>query len=717
MFSIDDLCTLTAGYLEPEHVDAVKRAYDFGAEAHHGQVRATGEPYISHPVQVAHILGEMRMDAKTLEAAILHDVIEDTDIASTQLVRSFGKEVAGLVDGVSKLTQISFESRAEAQAENFRKMMLAVSKDIRVILIKLADRLHNMRTLDALSAERKRRIARETLEIYAPIANRLGLQSIRLELEDLGFRALYPMRYRVLASEVRKARGHRKQVIRRIETAVKRRLRQEELEGTVMGREKHLYSLYKKMRMKHLSFSEVLDVYAFRIISDTADSCYRILGAVHGLYKPVPGRFKDYIALPKTNGYQSLHTVLFGPFGGVPIEMQIRTQEMHDVAESGIAAHWLYKGGPSRSNAAQKKARAWIRDLLELQSQAGDSVEFLENVRVDLFPKEVYVFTPAGDIFELPRGATAVDFAYAVHTDVGNTCIAVKIDGRYAPLRSAVATGQTVEVITAPWGRPNANWLDFVTSGKARSGIRNFLKNLRTGEAVELGRRLLTQALAADGVSLDEVSASSNDALLKELGLGDMDKLLEEVGLGKRLAPIIAKRLLSKEHVPDGETHGANRAGHDHPANSSEHPLYIKGSEGMVVNFGRCCHPIPGDPIVGFVSKGRGLVIHTTSCRNITEYSDRRESWVEVAWEPDLDGEFPVEIRVDTANQKGVLATVASVIADTGANIENVTMDNRDGFNASLNFVINVSGRVHLAKVMRRIRNVSQVSRITRTLS
>ncbi|MGI9333495.1 MAG: RelA/SpoT family protein [Gammaproteobacteria bacterium] len=714
MFSIDDLCTLTAGYLEAEQVAAVKRAYDFGAEAHEGQVRATGEPYISHPVQVAHILGEMRMDAKTLEAAILHDVIEDTEIASSQLARSFGKEVAGLVDGVSKLTQISFESRAEAQAENFRKMMLAVSKDIRVILIKLADRLHNMRTLEALSLERKRRIARETLEIYAPIANRLGLQSIRLELEDLGFSALYPMRYRVLAAEVRKARGHRKQVIRRIETAVKRRLRQEELAGKVMGREKHLYSLYKKMRTKHLSFSDVLDVYAFRIITDTADHCYRILGAVHGLYKPVPGRFKDYVALPKTNGYQSLHTVLFGPFGGVPIEMQIRTEEMHAVAESGIAAHWLYKGGQSRSTAAQKRAREWIRDLLELQSQAGDSVEFLENVKVDLFPKEVYVFTPAGDILELPRGATAVDFAYAVHTDVGNTCIAVKIDGRYAPLRSAVATGQTVEVITAPWGRPNANWLDFVTSGKARSGIRNYLKNLRTGEAVELGRRLLTQALAVDGVSLDEVPAPASEALLGELSLDDMDKLLEEVGLGKRLAPIIARRLLPR----DGAGEGAGRDGGSNGAAGGAHnPLYIKGSEGMVVNFGRCCHPIPGDPIVGFVSRGRGLVIHSTACRNITEYSDRRESWVEVAWQPGLEGEFPVEIRVDTANQKGVLATVASVIADAGANIENVTMDNRDGFNASLNFVINVHDRVHLARVMRRIRIVSQVTRITRTLS
>ncbi len=496
MFLISDLCGLADTYLESDQVKEIYRAYLFGAEAHEGQHRASGEPYIHHPIEVARILAEMRLDYETIVAAILHDVIEDTETAKAQIAEAFGDEVANLVDGVSKLTQISFKSKAEFQAENFRKMLLAMARDIRVILVKLADRLHNMRTLAALAPEKRRQIARETLEIYAPIANRLGLNSIRQELEDLGFQALYPMRFRVLAAEVRKARGHRKQVVRKIETAIKRRLRQEGVSGKVLGREKHLYSLYKKMRGKGLSFKEVLDVYAFRIIVDSVDDCYRVLGIMHNLYKPVPGKFKDYIALPKANGYQSLHTVLFGPYRA-PLEVQIRTNDMHGVAESGIAAHWGYKSGKAGSSAAQERARQWIKELLEMQTEAGDSMEFIEHVKVDLFPKDVYVFTPAGDIMELPRGATAVDLAYAVHTDVGNTCIAVKIDGRYAPLRSQLMTGQNVEVVTASWGRPNANWLTFVVTGKARAAIRNYLKNLRSEEAVELGRRLLNQSLAA----------------------------------------------------------------------------------------------------------------------------------------------------------------------------------------------------------------------------
>ncbi|MFT5450265.1 MAG: guanosine-3',5'-bis(diphosphate) 3'-pyrophosphohydrolase, partial [Gammaproteobacteria bacterium] len=465
MFMISDLCSLTDNYLEPDQVKDIYRAYQFGAQAHRGQQRASGEPYISHPVQVARILAEMRLDHQTIVAAILHDVIEDTETIKTQIASEFGEDVAELVDGVSKLDNVSFESRAQAQAEYFRKMLMAMSRDIRVILVKLADRLHNMRTLGHLKPEKSRRIARETLEIYAPIAERLGLNSIRQELEDLGFKALYPNRYRVLAAEVKKARGNRKQAIRKIETALKRRLRQEELVGDVLGREKHLYSLYRKMLEKSLSFAEVLDVNAFRILVDSPDTCYRVLGAVHGLYPPVPGRFKDHIALPKSNGYQSLHTVLFGPFGA-PIEVQIRTQDMHAVAESGIAAHWLYKTGEVGSAAAHKRARAWLTELLEMQKQAGDSVEFLETVKVDLFPKEVYVFTPAGDIMQLPRGATTVDLAYAVHTDVGDKCIAAKVDGRYVPLSAPLVTGQHVEVVTAPWGRPNANWLNFIVTSK-----------------------------------------------------------------------------------------------------------------------------------------------------------------------------------------------------------------------------------------------------------
>ena len=703
MFLISDLCALTATYLESDQVKEIYRAYLFGAQAHEGQHRASGEPYIHHPVAVARILAEMRLDYETIVAAILHDVIEDTDTAKDQIAEEFSAEVADLVDGVSKLTQISFKSKAEFQAENFRKMLLAMARDIRVILVKLADRLHNMRTLSALAAEKRRQIARETLEIYAPIANRLGLNSVRQELEDLGFQALYPTRHRVLAAEVRKARGHRKQVVRKIETAIKRRLRQEGVSGKVVGREKHLYSLYKKMRDKGLSFKEVLDVYAFRITVETADGCYRVLGVMHNLYKPVPGKFKDYIALPKANGYQSLHTVLFGPYRA-PLEVQIRTDDMHGVAESGIAAHWGYKSGKTGSNAAQERARQWIKELLEMQTEAGDSMEFIEHVKVDLFPKDVYVFTPAGDIMELPRGATAVDLAYAVHTDVGNTCIAVKIDGRYAPLRSQLVTGQNVEVVTASWGRPNANWLTFVVTGKARAAIRNYLKNLRSEEAVELGRRLLNQALAPESLTLDNIEKDRIGALLEELNLETLDNLLEEVGLGQRPAALVTRRLV---RVPDEAKSGSE-------SSYNNHPVYIKGSEGMVVSLGKCCHPIPGDPVLGFVSAGRGVVIHTAACRNIAEYADKPDKWVDVEWEPEIDGDFPVEVRVDTANQKGVLATVAAAIAEMGANIENVTMENSESSSATLNLVIGVTDRVHLAHIIRRIRNINEVTRIMR---
>jgi len=703
VFLISDLCGLADTYLESDQVKDIYRAYLFGAEAHEGQHRASGEPYIHHPIEVARILAEMRLDYETIVAAILHDVIEDTETAKGQIAEEFGEEVANLVDGVSKLTQITFKSKAEFQAENFRKMLLAMARDIRVILVKLADRLHNMRTLAALAPEKRRQIARETLEIYAPIANRLGLNSIRQELEDLGFQALYPTRYRVLTAELRKVRGHRKQVVRKIETAIKRRLRQEGVSGQVVGREKHLYSLYKKMRYKGFSFKEVLDVYAFRITVESADDCYRVLGVMHNLYKPVPGKFKDYIALPKANGYQSLHTVLFGPYSA-PLEVQIRTDDMHGVAEAGIAAHWGYKTGKTGSSAAQERARQWIKELLEMQTEAGDSMEFIEHVKVDLFPKDVYVFTPAGDIMELPRGATAVDLAYAVHTDVGNTCIAVKIDGRYAPLRSQLATGQNVEAVTASWGRPNANWLTFVVTGKARAAIRNYLKNLRSEEAVELGRRLLNQALAPESSVLDDVDKEVIGALLSELKLSTLDELLEEVGLGQRPAALVTRRLT---RIP-----GENKS--DAKTKHNNHPLYIKGSEGMVVSLGKCCHPIPGDPVLGFVSTGRGVVIHTAACRNIAEYADKPDKWVEVEWESTIDGDFPVEVRVDTANQKGVLATVAATIADTGANIENVTMDNSEGSHATLNIVIGVTDRVHLAHIIRRIRNINEVTRIMR---
>ncbi|MCH9673114.1 MAG: bifunctional GTP diphosphokinase/guanosine-3',5'-bis pyrophosphate 3'-pyrophosphohydrolase [Gammaproteobacteria bacterium] len=706
---IGDLCDLAESYLEPDQVKEIYRAYLYGAEAHEGQKRASGEPYIYHPLQVARTLTEMRLDHETIVAAILHDVIEDTPTLKEQIAQEFGAGVAELVDGVSKLAKLPLDSKAEAQAQNYQKMLLAMARDIRVILVKLADRLHNMRTLEPLRLEKRRRIARETLDIYAPIANRLGLHNIRLELENLGFQALYPLRYAVLAGEVRRARGHRKQVIKRIETALKRRLRQEELVGEVVGREKHLYSLYLKMRGKRVSFSEVLDVYAFRILVDSVDMCYRVLGCVHNLYKPVPGRFKDYIAIPKANGYQSLHTVLFGPYS-VPIEIQVRTEEMHAVAESGIAAHWAYKSGEAGVSVAQKRANLWLRELLEMQKTAGNSVEFIENVKVDLFPDEVYVFTPAGEIMEFTRGATAVDFAYGVHTDVGNTCVAVKIDRRYAPLRSKLETGQTVEVITAPWAKPNPTWLNFVVTGKARANIRNYLKNLQSNEAIELGRRLLTQALIGESTTIDEVSDEAYSKVLAEIDVAEFDDLLRDIGLGQRLAPLIAKRLstILSDDEPEAQSDETRTETHGAP------PLYIKGTEGMVVSFARCCRPLPGDPIFGFVSSGRGLVIHTQSCANLADLMSRPENCIDVDWEKNVERDFTVEIKVEVTNQKGILATVAAAISELNVNIVNVNIDERDGVFSSLLFTIDVADRTHLARVIRRLRSVPLVSRIVR---
>ncbi len=706
IFRISDLCALLEGYLPPEQVKEVYRAYLFGAEAHDGQQRMSGEPYITHPLAVARILAGMYMDHQSIMAAILHDVIEDTPTAKEQLAGEFGEEVAELVDGVSKITQIKFHSRAEAQAENFRKMILAMVRDIRVVLIKLADRLHNMRTLGVMPPEKRRRIARETLEIYAPIANRLGMNNLRLELEDLGFAAMYPGRHRVLRDAIIKARGNRKEILGKIETAIKRRMRQEELNGEVLGREKHLYSIYLKMRAKQLSLHEVFDMYAFRIIVDKVDTCYRVLGAMHNLYKPVPGKFKDYIAIPKANGYQSLHTVLFGPYG-VPIEIQIRTEDMHKIAESGIAAHWMYKTGDG-GKVTELRAREWLGDLLELQKTAGNSLEFIENVKIDLFPDEVYVFTPQGDIMELPRGATAVDFAYAVHSDVGNTCVAVRVDRRLVPLRTPLYNGQTVEVITAPGAKPNPAWMNFVVTAKARTNIRSYLKRLQHTEAVDLGRRLLDKSLAAGGHALADFSDEDLGPVLAMFNYDQLDDLLMDIGLGKRMAILVARQLVPGE----GEEVGT-------PAveQTPGRPLAIKGTEGLVVSFAKCCHPIPGDPIIGFVSTGRGIVIHAESCKNVGDFRKTPEKWIDVEWEQDVTGEFTAEIRVDVANQRGVLATVAAAISDLDSNIENVTIEERDGMTTSMLFAVSVRDRRHLAEIMRRIRGLTMVMKISRKRS
>lgn len=700
MSGISHLCQQLEAYLEPHQITEVYRAYVFGAESHEGQFRKSGEPYITHPLAVATILAEMRIDYRSLMAAILHDVIEDTGVTKQQLEIEFGNEVAELVDGVSKLTHIHFESKVEAQAANFRKMILAMVKDIRVILIKLADRLHNMRTLGVMRPDKCRRIARETLEIYVPIASRLGMNQLRLDLEDLGFSAYYPNRYKTLKQAVLKARGNRKEIVQRIETAIKGSLEQEEIPCQVLGREKHIYSLYQKMKRNHLNFSEVMDVYAFRIVVDSVDSCYRILGTMHNLYKPVPGKFKDYIAISKTNGYQSLHTILFGPFG-VPIEIQIRTTTMDEVAEAGIAAHWLYKSDNSESG-SQVRAQEWLRELLDIQNSAGDSLEFLENVKIDLFPDEVYVFTPEGEIMELPRRATTVDFAYAVHTAIGDRCVAAKIDRKLVPLSTRLQNGQTVEIITTKSSHPNPVWLDFAVTGKARANIRAALKNLQHDEALILGKRLLNKTLAAFSSSIEQLSEHSIQHYLQEQEYHNLDELLVDIGLGQRVALIAARQLIA-DQMPNSET------------SDSIQPLAIRGTEGMVVTFAKCCHPIPGDPICGHVSVGRGIVIHTESCNNTAEFRNRPEQHLDVQWDSQVEGEFAVDIRVDAANQRGVLAAVAANIALLESNIEKVYTIEHDGTHHSTLYTITVRNRVHLAAIIRKLRTLSNVAKITRT--
>ncbi|MBA1146741.1 bifunctional GTP diphosphokinase/guanosine-3',5'-bis pyrophosphate 3'-pyrophosphohydrolase [Ectothiorhodospiraceae bacterium WFHF3C12] len=699
---VGDLCSLLEHYLEPKQVQKVYQAYQFANAAHEGQRRLSGEPYITHPIAVAKVLAEMRLDYQSIAAAILHDVIEDTPTAKAEITEQFGEDVAELVDGVSKLTQIDFRSKAEAQAENFRKMVLAMSRDIRVILIKLADRLHNMRTIWVMPPHKRRRIARETLEIYAPIAQRLGINSLRVELEDLSFAALYPMRYRVLKDKLRRQRGNRREIVGKVREALQDRLDEAGIKGAVHGREKHLWSVYQKMRSKNNNFHDIFDVYGFRVIVDSVDSCYRVLGLMHSLYKPMPGRIKDYIAIPKANGYQSLHTTLLGP-RRTRIEVQIRTAEMDRVAEAGIAAHWLYKEGEAATNAAHARAREWVRGLLEMQKNAGNSLEFIENVKIDLLPDEIYVFTPSGEIMELPRGATVVDFAYAVHSDIGDSCIAAMVDHRLTPLRTQLETGQTVEIITAPVARPNPAWLDFVVTAKARTAIRHALKRLKGQEAVNLGRRLVEEALEALGLKLETISADRIEEASAALGAENLEKVFEDVGLGQQMPWLVAQRLT-----------GVSQGLEEERLERSPQRLTIRGTEGAVVTFGRCCHPIPGDPIVGFASSGRGVVVHHQDCRNIREYRNHPEKWLDVQWDEGVEGEFPAAIAVDVVNKRGVLADVAATVADMESNIENVSLDEREGMIATIRLVVAVRDRVHLARVIRGLRMLGAVLRITR---
>ncbi|KPQ25885.1 MAG: guanosine polyphosphate pyrophosphohydrolase/synthetase [Halomonas sp. HL-48] len=706
MFTIDDLADRLGGYLPPDEIQQVKRAFYYAEQAHDGQRRRSGEPYVTHPLAVANILANMHMDHQSLMAAMLHDVIEDTGVSKKALGAQFGEPVAELVDGVSKLTQITFEDKAVAQAENFQKMVLAMSRDIRVIIVKLADRLHNMRTLGALRPDKKRRIARETLEIYARIAGRLGINTIRVELEDLSFQAIHPMRSERIKRAVSNARGHRRSAMREVQATLQKSVDDEALSGTVVGRQKHLLSIYRKMRDQRKPFAEIMDVFGFRIITEDVASCYRILGVVHNLYKPVPGRFKDYIAIPKANGYQSLHTTLFGA-RGMPIEVQIRTREMEAMANNGIAAHWLYKAGQTAHPIAEgshARARAWVKGLLEMQRHAGDSLEFIEHVKNDLFPDDIYVFTPKGDIMELPQGATVIDFAYSVHTDIGNNCIACRIDRHLAPLSSRLESGQTLEIITAPGARPNLAWLNFVTTAKARSAIRHALKHQQHTEAVMLGRRLMNKALAPFNTSLEELDPTVLTRAFEHLDVSSEEALLESLGLGTRVAHVVAQRLMD---VADG--HPSERVSEG----TTQKPVVISGSEGMVINFARCCHPLPGDAVVGHLSVGKGLVVHRAECKNLADRDDPDKVFA-LEWSANIDEDFPVALRIEIESRRGLVAELAGLVTDADANIERIGIEERDARLATVNLTLSVKDRVHLARIMKRIRNLPNVGKITR---
>ncbi len=700
MFSVylfEGLKQKLEAYLPSDKVADTQRAFILALDAHSGQMRSSGDPYITHPVAVAAILADMRLDYETIMAALLHDVIEDTHYSKEDLTEHFGETVGELVEGVSKLEKIHFSNSQEAQVENLRKMMMAMVQDIRVILIKLADRTHNMRTLGALRPDKRRRIARETLEIYAPIAHRLGIHDIKNELEELGFQAMYPMRSRALAAAVKQARGNRKEVIENTRKEVETRLASVGINAETTGREKHLYSIYRKMKNKELMFNEVMDIYAFRVIVDSVDHCYRALGAMHGLYKPIESRFKDYIAIPRTNGYQSLHTSLIGPHG-IPVEIQIRTQAMDQMADKGVAAHWLYKdSNETNDTTAQVRARKWMQSLIELQQSASSSSEFVENVKTDLFPDEIYVFTPNGRIIELPLGATAVDFAYAVHTDVGNSCVGVKIERRTFSLSKPLDNGQTVEIITSPRAKPNANWLNFVVSAKARSHIRHYLKQQRSEEAVMMGNRLLRHALGS--VKLDEIPQQDLDRVVLETKHKNFTELLADIGLGNELSAIVARRIL----------------GENTQLSDKQSKVAIRGTEGLLVSYSRCCHPIPDDEIVAVLSPGRGMLIHQTGCSNIRKLSKEEPHRVLVMqWGDDVNGDFHAAVRIELVNHQGTLATLTNTVASCGSNIVGLQTEEKESNIYFIDIELTIKNRLQLANVMRKIRIMPEVQRVSR---
>ena len=704
MNSISALDNTLQTYLNPQQSNQVKRAYYFAEQAHYGQFRRSGEPYVTHPLAVAGILADMHMDHQSLMAAMLHDVIEDTGIDKSAIEGQFGHSVADLVDGVSKLTQIEFSSQAEQQAENFQKMALAMAKDIRVILVKLADRLHNMRTLGVLNVDKRRRISRETLDMYAPIALRLGMNNVRMEFENLGFAALHPMRADRISAALRHARGNRKELVEKTRHQIEACLQREGHEADVVGREKHLYSIYQKMKTKHKSFSEIMDIFAFRITVDSVDTCYRVLGCIHSLYKPVPGEFKDYIAIPKANGYQSLHTVLMA-MHGVPIEIQIRTHEMEDMANNGIAAHWLYKSSDGAGvNGSHARARQWVQGLLEMQQRAGNSLEFIENVKIDLFPDEVYVFSPKGDILELPRGATAVDFAYAVHTDVGSSCVTCRINRRLAPLSEPLQSGQTVEILTAPGARPNPAWFNYAVTAKARTNIRHFLKHQRREDSIALGQRLLEKSLAGFDVTLEQLDTANTEAYLAQANYQNMDQLLEDIAMGNRVAIITAQQLLGESHESSDGTSTFTAA-----------PVALRGTEGFMVSYAKCCHPIPGDAVAGYISSERGIVVHREQCHNLAELRDSTDKLVPLRWDDAVEGEFSAALRIEVENRRGIIAVLATRINSLDVNIEKISSEDKDYQFSFVDLEVSIKNRIQLAAIMKRIRILKEVRKVIRS--
>jgi relA/spoT family protein len=706
LYLFEGLNHIIQEYLPPEQVELVKRAFVVARDAHEGQSRSSGEPYITHPVAVASIIAEMRLDHEAVMAALLHDVIEDTPYTEEQLKDEFGASVAEIVEGVSKLDKLKFRTRQEAEVANFRKMILAMTKDIRVVLIKLADRTHNMRTLSALRPDKRRRIAKETLEIYAPLAHRLGIEHIKNELEDLGFEAMHPQRYAVLQKVVQIARGNRKDMIERISAEIKGRLEDVGIQARVFGREKHLYAIYQKMRLKDQQFHSIMDIYAFRTVVNNVDTCYRVLGQMHSLYKPRPGRVKDYIAVPKANGYQSLHTSMIGPHG-VPVEVQIRTEEMDQMAEMGVAAHWAYKqGGKNDSTPAQIRAQRWLQSLVELQQSAGNSFEFIESVKSEFFPKEIYVFTPKGRIVELPKGATPVDFAYAVHTDVGKNCVAANVDRKPYPLSQALESGQTIDILTSPNARPNVAWLNFVVTAKARSSIRHALKDLRRDEAIESGRRQLAHALSP--VKLEDLNLEYTQNVLADLKLASLNDLFMEIGLGNQMSTVIAHRLLGESIEIDTDGNPDNNAT----------PLEIKGNGGLLTTFAQCCHPVPGDPIIAYASPGKGLVIHHELCSNLKNRKDDPKHYMSVDWEKsDTQIEFETELRIEMINQQGTLPHLMSTISSMDSNIQSIWTEEQEGRLYQIIVLLTVKDIKHLANIIRKIKQMPELIHIERNIN